>query len=252
MKHPSLALSAALLFVCATLRVAWPATLSYTSGEQSTAVLELYTSEGCNSCPPAERWLSALKEQPELWIGVIPMAFHVDYWDGLGWSDPFAKPGYGARQRDYQRYGRTSAVYTPGFIVAGQEWRGWFHGQPLTLPSAPRVGRLSLHLQGDELTLTLDAPRQQTGLKAHVARLGFGLRTAVPRGENAGRTLEHDFVVLRLQQASARGANRWQARLEPDGRGERQAIVAWLSDADSPAPYQAVGGWLPQPAEGAL
>lgn len=248
MKPLFLALSAAMC--CATASAVWSAPLTLISDERAVAMLELYTSQGCSSCPPAERWFSTLKERPELWHRLIPLAFHVDYWDKLGWPDPFAAPAYSARQRAYQEHGGSSAVYTPGFIGGGQEWRGWFYGQALELPDSPRVGRLTLQLQGDDLTLSLAAERPPAGLKAQVARLGFGLRTAIARGENAGLSLEHDFVVLSLQQANAKGANSWQVTLQPDQRGERQAIVAWLSSAGDPAPYQAVGGWLPFSGKG--
>ncbi|MDP3817119.1 DUF1223 domain-containing protein [Pseudomonas sp.] len=246
----SLPLAFATLLLWATASAVCAAPLSFTSGERAVAVLELYSSQGCSSCPPAERWLSALQERPELWSSLIPLAFHVDYWDELGWSDPFAAAGHSARQRAYQRQGGSSAVYTPGFMLGGQEWRGWFYGQRLALPDSPRVGRLNLQLQGDDLTLSFAAERLPAGLKAQVARLGFGLRTAIARGENAGLSLAHDFVVLSVQQASAQDRNHWQVKLQPDPRGERQALVAWLSVADDPTPYQAVGGWLPAAGAG--
>jgi len=82
-------------------------------------------------------------------------------------------------------------------------------------------------------------------LTAYVARLGFGLHSKIARGENAGKTLEHDFVVLCLQQVSASSINHWQTQLKPEPRGERQAEVAWLGSPENPAPYQAVAAWLP-------
>ena len=244
--------------LCAALLIASPLAqaergLTIRSGEMATPVLELFTSQGCSSCPPAERWLSALSDHPQLWRGFIPLAFHVDYWDRLGWPDPFANPGYSARQRAYARNGASRAVYTPGFILAGREWRGWFRGEALKLPSSAPVGTLTLHLDGDRLHLSFSETQPApAGLVAHVARLGFGLRSAVTRGENAGRTLEHDFVVLTLQQIDASAPHRWQARLPADPRGERQALVAWLSTPGQPAPYQAVGAWLPDASTSGL
>ncbi|WP_177345188.1 DUF1223 domain-containing protein [Pseudomonas sp. CC6-YY-74] len=174
-----------------------------------------------------------------------PLAFHVDYWDRLGWVDPFANPGYSARQRAYARSGSSQGVYTPEFILAGHEWRGWFQRQPLPLVQMPTVGRLVLEVDGDNLKLTFNpAHSVPARLTAHVARLGFGLSTAVGRGENAGRTLTHDFVVLTLQQLGASETNHWQTRLAADSRGERQALVAWLTAPGQLTPYQAVGGWL--------
>lgn len=246
MKIPLLALAAALLMACPLVQA--DGGLQLSSGERATPVLELFTSQGCSSCPPAERWLSGLREHPALWRELIPLAFHVDYWDRLGWPDAYASPGYSARQRAYAQHGASRAVYTPGFILAGREWRGWFQGQPLPLAATAPVGRLTLRLQGDRVQLSFAATRTPpSGLVAHVARLGFGLRSEVSRGENAGRTLRHDFVVLTLQQIAASAPNHWQARLPADPRGERQALVAWLSAPGQPAPYQAVGGWLPVP-----
>jgi hypothetical protein len=220
--------------------------MSVSSGVTTTPMLELFTSQGCSSCPPAERWMSELKDHPALWTGLIPLAFHVDYWDSLGWPDPFANPGFSARQRAYNRIGASRAVYTPGFMLAGREWRGWFQRQPLKLTNAAAVGKLTLDLDDDRVRLTFVASQPlPEGMTAHVARLGFGLRSKVTRGENAGRTLEHDFVVLSLQQIGANSANQWQTQLQADSRGERQALVAWLSSPGQPQPYQAVAGWLP-------
>src|SRR6059036_3501 len=86
-------------------------------GPQRAQLLELYTSEGCSSCPPAEAWLSKLKDAPGLWRDFVPIAFHVDYWDSLGWKDPFAIKAYSERQRDYAASWRSRSVYTPGFVL---------------------------------------------------------------------------------------------------------------------------------------
>ncbi|MGX5219509.1 DUF1223 domain-containing protein [Pseudomonas sp. S9] len=217
-----------------------------TSGEQPTSVLELYTSQGCSSCPPAEKWLSSLAQYPDLWTKLIPLAFHVDYWDYLGWQDPFANQSYSARQRAYTRSGGTQSVYTPGFVVAGHEWRGWFQHQPLTLPEQQEaVGTLQLSLDDDDLKVEFE-PRKTPpkGLLLYVARLGFGIDTQITKGENAGKTIKHDFVVLSLQQVSATRDNHWRTKLHKDPRGERQAVVAWLGAPGDPTPYQAVGGWI--------
>jgi hypothetical protein len=248
MRYPLTSIFAALLCCSSPLLAAQ--TLNISSSEQATPVLELFTSQGCSSCPPAEQWLSTLTDAPELWRDIIPMAFHVDYWDSLGWADAFANPAYGARQRAYAQSGASSSVYTPGFIVAGKEWRGWFGGESLRLPSTLKVGTLRLRFEDDQVQLSFSAntPRP-IGLTAHVARLGFGLQSKIAYGENAGKTLTHDFVVLTVQQVSASSDNQWRTQLQVDRRGERQALVAWLSVPGDPAPYQAVAGWLdPVPA----
>src|SRR3954470_548589 len=94
---------------------------TFESGTQRTHLLELFTSEGCSSCPPAEAWLSKLKTEPQLWRDFVPVAFHVDYWDHLGWRDPFAAKRWTARQSEYSARWKNNSVYTPGFVLDGRE-----------------------------------------------------------------------------------------------------------------------------------
>src|SRR5437867_7110380 len=101
----------------------------FESGPQKVRLLELFTSQGCSSCPPAEAWLSQLKSNPRLWKNFVPLAFHVDYWDRLGWRDPFAAKEWTARQYQYSANWKSESVYTPGFVLrseerrVGKEWR---------------------------------------------------------------------------------------------------------------------------------
>jgi hypothetical protein len=97
----------------------------YESSSRQTALLELYTSEGCSSCPPTDRWMSALENEPGLWNEFIPIALHVDYWDYIGWKDRFVSLEYSARQRQYAQEQSLKTVYTPGFVYNGNEWRNW-------------------------------------------------------------------------------------------------------------------------------
>lgn len=115
--------SGGLLACMATSILAAPFVIE--SPPERVALLELYTSEGCSSCPPADRWLSELKTNNELWTRVVPVAFHVDYWDYLGWPDRFAAASFSNRQREYALQGAVSTVYTPGLIYNGSEWRDW-------------------------------------------------------------------------------------------------------------------------------
>ena len=117
---------------------------TFQSGPQRVSLLEVYTSEGCSSCPPAESWLGELKNQDRLWKEIVPVAFHVDYWDGLGWKDRFAREEYTSRQRAYSAAWGTSSVYTPGFVFDGAEWQGWFNGSPLPGPSDRPAGKLEV------------------------------------------------------------------------------------------------------------
>src|SRR5438552_17449486 len=111
-----------------------PATVFETGNTQST-LIELFISEGCSSCPPAEKWLSGLKSNRDLWKKIVPVAFHVDYWDRLGWRDRFAKPEFTSRQQRYAAAWGGDSGYTPGFVVNGKEWRGWCCGNAMAITS---------------------------------------------------------------------------------------------------------------------
>jgi len=213
------------------------------------SLLELYTSEGCSSCPPADRWISTLRDDPRLWRDVVPVAFHVDYWDYIGWKDRFASPVYGNRQRDYARSRRVGTVYTPGFVLAGKEWRSWFHRPVLKVEKGVQAGKLELRINEDQASATFAPSKPINGeLELHVAILGFGLQTEVRAGENGGSTLEHDFVVLGYESfATTRNNSLHTASftLPPVSvDAERTAVAAWLSAPGDPNPIQAIGGWL--------
>ena len=219
------------------------------SPTSKATLLELYTSEGCSSCPPADRWLSALQDHPRLWHDLVPVSFHVDYWNNLGWRDRFSNASHSQRQRDYARHGLLRTVYTPGFLVNGREWRGWFSRPKLQIPAGESAGRLQAVFEQNQLQVQY-APAAPTTepLTLHVVRLGFNLSTAVERGENRGRLLEHDFVVLghTVQPLSLEGeAYRQETRLPPTAfDAPRQAIAMWVTREHDPRPLQAAGGWI--------
>ena len=97
------------------------AQFEFQSGEKQVPLVELYTSEGCSSCPPAEAWMGRLKDAPDLWKGFVPVAFHVDYWNSLGWKDRWSSPEFTERQRAYAEAWKSESVYTPCFVVNGKE-----------------------------------------------------------------------------------------------------------------------------------
>src|SRR5258706_12666100 len=106
-----------------------------TSGATVPAVVELYTSEGCDSCPPADRWVASLKDEAARGK-VIPLAFHVDYWDYLGWKDPFGDPVYSARHREAASRGGAKVIYTPQVLLDGREFQQWRRTNPDKVASA--------------------------------------------------------------------------------------------------------------------
>jgi hypothetical protein len=223
-----------------------PATV-FESGDTQNSLVELFTSEGCSSCPPAEKWLSALKSSQDLWTKIVPVAFHVDYWDRLGWRDRFAKPEFTSRQQRYAAAWGGDSVYTPGFVVNGKEWRGWFGGN-VTPTSSTRVGkfRVSLGADGKLSAGYIPETRQSRGLALNVALLGNDLESDVKRGENSGRKLRHEFVVFDLIKIDmANGSNGWTGSVVlpmRSGNDKPSALAAWITENETP--IQATGGWL--------
>jgi hypothetical protein len=208
-----------------------------------THLIELYTSEGCSSCPPAEAWMSALKNEPRLWQDFVPVAFHVDYWDHLGWRDPFASKIWTERQTDYSLRWKKESVYTPAFALDGKEWR--YSALPAAATETP--GTLKISVNGDRVVAVFKPSSDATGrYDIHLARLGFSVTADVTAGENSGRKLIHDFVVLGLTNETMKsGVKELRLPAPITSTAEpRTAVAAWVTQAGQIEPIQAVGGWL--------
>jgi hypothetical protein len=223
--------------------------LRFESGEKRVAFVELFTSEGCSSCPPAERTLSKLTTHPSLWKTFVPVAFHVNYWDNLGWKDRLASVEFTRRQRTYASGWSSGTVYTPEFVLNGREWQ-WAGADTLARESNETPGVLTVS-QNDprDFIVTFASTQPMTGdLTAHVALLGFGVTSDIARGENAGRKLTHDFVALSHHESKLQGSPlRAEFKVdENSGESQRRALVAWVSVGNDPTPIQAAGGWLTQ------
>jgi hypothetical protein len=217
----------------------------FESGPKRVQLLELFTSEGCSSCPPAEAALAKLVRDSRLWHEFVPVAFHVDYWDHLGWKDPFASAEWTKRQRLYAARWNTESVYTPAFVLNGREWRD--ARIPVVNDEAP--GTLRATVRGDNNVLvTFEPAREKTGdFEVYLARLGFGINSNVRAGENNGRSLRHDFVVLSLAHEKL-GLSPQELHLPSSGaasRPDRTALAAWITNSGDIRPVQATGGWLP-------
>lgn len=178
--------------------------------ERGVAVVELFTSQGCSSCPPADRVLSKLAKDPAYAGRVVPLAFHVDYWNYIGWQDPFSDRRWSERQERYaQAYG-TNRIYTPQLIVnGGDEMNGGDERRVrrsiekalATVPAA-RV-TLAARREGGSYRVEVEARHDgalMRDLEVWVALYQHGLSTAIGRGENARKTLENDSVVRRLER----------------------------------------------------
>src|SRR4051812_800493 len=177
------------------------------SGAQTMALVELYTSEGCSSCPPADRWLSGLSANRAMAASVVPIALHVDYWDYIGWKDPYAKREFSLRQRKLSQLQRMALVYTPQVVLQGRDFRDWgtaaFDTAVARIAAQPAKARISLSI-GQASAQGLDvesaaqtlAPAQQADAALSLAAYANRLSSTITAGENRGRTLAHDYVVL--------------------------------------------------------
>ena len=216
----------------------------FESGPARISLIELYTSEGCSSCPPAEKWLGTLRDDPGLWKVFVPVAFHVNYWDKLGWPDRFASREGTQREYAYADAWGSGNVYTPCFVRDGAEWRTRDGKIPAAGGAGAVAGVLSASYDGAVLRAEFAPSRAKGGgeFEIHAALLGGGIVSKVTRGENRGESLKHEFVSLAL----AHGAPDADiALVKKDVAGvTRYALAVWVTRRGELAPIQAVGGWL--------
>ncbi len=217
---------------------------TFTSGPQRVSLLELYTSEGCSSCPPAETWLSDLQNSNDIWKKFVPIAFHVTYWNYLGWTDAASQEAFNDRQRQYAASWKSGSVYTPCFVRNGEEW----HRDGKLAANEEKIGTLTVKTTANqEVEVSF-----QTGTKAdyvvHLAEIGGQVETKIRAGENAGRTLRHDFVALSLQETPLLQGDIYVAKLTlpPFGKNAptETGLVAWITKSGELTPIQATGGFF--------
>lgn len=223
----------------------------FSSDENQTSLIELYTSEGCSSCPPADKWLNSLKNDSGLWQNFIPLAFHVEYWDYIGWKDVYANKKFSDRQRRYARQQALSTVYTPGVILNGMEWRKWFDSRSLEFSQTGKLpGKLKVQRNRTQVIANFQTKQYSNkALLLNLALVGFGITSDIKRGENSGRTLNHEFIVLdhtiNLIERQKDGNYSGNFQLpRTHHNAERFALVAWLSSPNDQTPIQATGGYL--------
>jgi hypothetical protein len=233
MKTALLTLAAAL---CAPALAQTTASCSASSAATPPAVVELYTSEGCSSCPPADRWLSALKGRSD----VIALAFHVNYWDKLGWPDRFANAATTERQHLLQRVSGASYVYTPQVVMNGKDLRGWSGASVQRLPASPVTVALARDGNSVRATVGASAPQRLAG---YWAVLEDGHSSRVKAGENSGETLAHDHVVTLYQPvpswSAASDAASFTLNL-PAATSKSRRVAFVVTDPSGARPLQAV------------
>lgn len=257
-----LLLAAAIAAIITPLPAA--AACSAASPAYTLALTELYTSEGCHSCPPADRWLSGLTARGLGADKVVPLSLHVAYWDYIGWKDPFAQPQFTERQRQTSRWSGSPFVYTPQVVLGGRDFRGWgsgaFETQVKAVNARPARADIELRL---ELTdgrvnivahaavkspnnapksvannATSNATSNAPGTKPQLfaALTQSRITNPVKAGENRGVTLKHDYVVREWFGPVVPGSD-GKARLEkiimpPKGAPTNDlGVVAFVQDA---------------------
>ncbi len=211
-------------------------TCTTTSKAAVPTVIELYTSEGCNSCPPADQWLSQTVARTSVVKdnNVIPLAFHVDYWDYIGWKDAFAQPSFSQRQTTLARSGGASGVYTPQVFINGKDDRSWMRGGGLASATPASVKfNLTSQWQGDGVVMSGKLADANPAIRLRYAITENGLVTAVKAGENRGETLRHDAVVRAhgLLNANAAGAFAATVRVPRDMRRSSSLLHVIAEDA---------------------
>lgn len=246
----------ATLMSAATLPAIADAACDARSGPSTAALVELYTSEGCSSCPPADRQLSQLGNILDPSAEVVPLALHVGYWDRLGWADRFAQDRFARRQEWLAQVNRQRTVYTPQFFVSGSEalaWRRSLREKVRKVNATPPSAAISLRSAVSSDVLRLDAEATtRAGSDAAVLYLAItenGLVTQVMRGENRDATLAHDHVVREwlgpFRLSGGKAQVRREIRLPAAWRRDRLETIAFVQDERSGAVLQAVRAACP-------
>jgi hypothetical protein len=218
---------------------------TFVSGKSQIHLLELYTSEGCSSCPPAERWLTTLRTEKDLWKKFVPIEFHVTYWNKLGWLDSFSRDEYTQRQYNWASEFKTTKVFTPQFIVDGENLN----------PSLSSLEKKGKDVGDLKITRDVEMYRAQftplknssTPLYLNLALLENNHSTKVLSGENARKTLPHEFVVVemrRMEMKEAKGVYQTEILLKHPTSNNKRSFAAWVTEGKSLKPLQAVGGDL--------
>jgi hypothetical protein len=225
--------------VSAAALPALAATCEATSRPQRVPVIELYTSEGCSSCPPADRWLSGLKRAAAEGR-VVAQAFHVGYWDQLGWVDRFALAAGTERQKQLAAVNRLGTIYTPQLVRNGQDWRD-YDAALLTRGDAAKARIRLAQSSGGEVQAEVEPVDAAQRWSAYWTVTEHGHSSNVRAGENAGEFLQHDFVVRQyVATAAFTGAQKLTLRTVPKQGDAPRAVNLVVVDPATQKPLQAV------------
>ena len=222
---------------------------TFESGKTQVKLLELYTSQSCSSCPPAENWLNQFYKSNFLWKKVVPVAYHVTYWNHLSWEDQFSKEEFSAKQRKYSSI-TGSGVYTPQFVLAGKDYRNWRHKSLRdTINSNEEVGNLKAIISEKGKVKIEFTPNAKLNIEYLVCNMAFIINnqtTKVKSGENAGETISQNFITKEWKASSAKKSqNKFLCEFDIPNL-QYDSIAFWVMNPKTQEVIQAAGGHLSQ------
>lgn len=231
------------------------------NSSENPVLIELFTSQGCSSCPPAEIWMTKKLTHKGLFKTFIPVVYHVDYWNYIGWVDIFSSETYSNRQRNYAKFLKSRQIATPSFFVNGRPWKQWYLNDPLNSteagPGTFNPLKSAEIFQNRRIFVytspsTLKAEYQSQNLTIHIALLTTGVVSSITGGENKGKILKNDFSVLHYEQKPLSKnfprMKRLRFTVPPIPlklQGKKQAVAIWISDHPNGPVLQALGSWIP-------
>lgn len=219
------------------------------SGDTVLPVVELYTSEGCSSCPPADEWISRLGDTLGEKLNAIPLAFHVDYWNYLGWEDPFSSREYTQRQRMLGAINQQRNIYTPEFLVSGRETRGTSAVVESILIEGSRPAEVKISVGVDrspvgEIAADVSVSGNTDNAALYLVVYENDITREIRRGENRGRTLHHDFVVRYFRKVAVLKDEAYMTSqtipVEADWNTDNLGLAVLVMDRSSSATRQGV------------
>lgn len=233
-----------LLFGASFTITSQASTCSVRSPDHRIALLELYTSEGCSSCPPADKWLSDLDKRGLDSNKVVPLALHVDYWNYIGWKDPYSSVQYTKRQREVASRNRLRTIYTPQMVLQGQDFRSWrrVDFKPLLKAineqAAPADIAFTILPNGKgtydlKVNASVRDSKMTSGGHLLIAIYESRLKSSITAGENEGRVLQHDYVVRSLYppvalSAAGKAESSFNLHIPPEWDTSNLGIAAFI------------------------
>lgn len=230
------------LFIFLLFLITTSHALEWESGKNKVNFIELFTSESCSSCPPAEAWLNKLKHSDGLFKSFVPIEFHVDYWNYLNWKDRFSKPEFTQRQRNYAHYRSQNSVFTPQLLINSST--DWHYSKDIPSKSTISAPNLKVKFNKDTYTAKVNIEsKTNSEYICEAALLGGDYTTKVKAGENEGKVLKHEFVAIDLKSTKSKN-NFCEIKLNKHSDLKNIAIAIWIKKVGDLKVIQATGNYI--------